>query len=51
MPDNAGRTTEKHERGERLFVAVQSGINLLMTIGMTMLMTVLMFRGRAAVPL
>ena len=51
MPDNAGRTTEKAERGERLFVAVQSGINLLMTIGMTMLMTVLMFRGRAAVPL
>jgi len=51
MPGHAGSTNHKAERRERLFLALQCGINLLVTIAMTMLMMVLMFRGRAAVPL
>jgi len=51
MADHAGRGNEQAGRKEHLFVALQFGINLLMTIGMTMLMAVLMFRGRATVPL
>jgi hypothetical protein len=51
MPGHTGATNNKPERRERLILAQQCGINLVVTIAMTMLLMVPVFRGRASVPL
>ena len=51
MARHAGSTNAKAERREVVFLARQCAINLLVTIVMTMLMMLLVFRRGAAVPL